>query len=85
MMKQNVHAERIQILSLSKHALGRFFLIVTLLLSNINDVIRAVLNSLFFLFTKRFRTHKKHKKHQKHKSTKTQPSKSTKTQISEQN
>ena len=32
--------------------------------SNINEVIRAVLNSLFF-FTKRFRTHKKHEKHQK--------------------
>ena len=28
--------------------------------SNVNEVIRAVLNSLLF-FTKRFRTHKKHK------------------------
>ena len=53
--------------------------------SNINEVIRAVLN-FFFFFTKRFRTHQKHqkapkstkstKKHQK--NTKTQPSKSTK-------
>ena len=39
--------------------------------SNVNEVIRAVLNSLF-IFTKRFCTH------QKHKSTNTQPSKSTK-------
>ena len=35
--------------------------------SNINEVIRAVLNSLYF-FTKGFRTHRKHQKHhQKHK------------------
>ena len=39
--------------------------------SNVNEVIRAVLNSLFF-FTKRFDTHQKHQKHkdatkQKHK------------------
>ena len=33
--------------------------------SNVNEVIRPVLNSLFF-FTKRFCTHQKHKKHQKH-------------------
>ena len=39
--------------------------------SNVNEVIRAVLNSLYF-FTKRFRMH------QKHKSINTQPSKSTK-------
>ena len=39
--------------------------------SNVNEVIRAVLNSLYF-FTKRFGTH------QKHKSINTQPSKSTK-------
>ena len=32
--------------------------------SNVNEVTRAVLNSLFF-FTKRFRTHQKHQKHQK--------------------
>ena len=38
--------------------------------SNINEVIRAVLNSLYF-FTKGFRTHKKHQKHhQKHKKHK---------------
>ena len=46
--------------------------------SNINDVIRAILN---FFFIKRFcthKTHQKHQKHQKHKSTKTRPSKSTK-------
>ena len=51
---------------------------------NVNEVIRAVLNSFFF--TKRFHAHKhKHKDatKQKHKITKTQPSKSTKTQISE--
>ena len=40
--------------------------------SNVNEVIRAVLNSLFF-FTKRFDTHQKHQKHkdatkQKHKT-----------------
>ena len=34
--------------------------------SNINEVIKVVLNPLLF-FTKRFRTHKKHKKHKKHK------------------
>ena len=49
-MKQNLHAERIQILSLSKHTLGRFFLIVALLLSNINDVISAVLKLYFFVY-----------------------------------
>ena len=37
--------------------------------SNVNEVIRAVLNSLFF-FTKIFRTHQKHKKHQKHQKHK---------------
>ena len=33
--------------------------------SNVNEVIRAVLKSLFifFFFAKRFRSHKKHKKH----------------------
>ena len=31
--------------------------------SNINEVIRAVLNPLFIFFTKRFRTHQKHQKH----------------------
>ena len=48
--------------------------------SNINEVIRTVLNFVYFFFTKRFCTHKKHqkapkstkknkkhKKHQKHK------------------
>ena len=50
--------------------------------SNVNEIIRPVLNSIFF--TKRLCTHQKHKQHQKHqkyqkcKSTKTQPSKSTK-------
>ena len=46
--------------------------------SNVYEVIRAVLNSLFYFFVffiKRFCTHQKH---QKHKSTKTQLSKSTK-------
>ena len=32
--------------------------------SNINEVIKTVLN-LFFFFKKRFRTHKRHKKHKK--------------------
>ena len=46
--------------------------------SNVNEVIRAVLNSLYFyywfsFFTKRFYTHQKHQKHkdatkQKHKT-----------------
>ena len=39
--------------------------------SNINEIIRAVLNLLYF-FTKRFRTHQKHQKHQstkRHKDT----------------
>ena len=34
--------------------------------SNVNEVIREVLNSFFF-FRKRFCTHEKHQKHQKHK------------------
>ena len=55
--------------------------------SNVNEVIRAVLNSLYiFFFAKRFSTHQKyqkHQKHQKHKSKKTQSSKSTNA-ISEQ-
>ena len=44
------------------------------MVSNLNEVIRVVLNSFIF-FTKRFHTYTKT---QKHKSTKTQPSKSTK-------
>ena len=66
--------------------------------SNINEVIRAVLNIFFFFLRKDFtgtkktqkstKMHKSTKKTQKStkttKSTKTQPSKSTKTQISEQ-
>ena len=52
--------------------------------SNVNEVIRAVLNSLYiFFFAKRFSTHQKYQKHQKHKSKKTQSSKSTNA-ISEQ-
>ena len=54
--------------------------------SNVNEVIRAYLNSLYFFFAKRFSTHQKyqkHQKHQKHKSKKTQSSKSTNA-ISEQ-
>ena len=39
--------------------------------SNINEVIKAVLNFLFF-FTIRFYTHKKHQKAQKHNQTKAQ-------------
>ena len=62
--------------------------------SNINEVIRSVLN--FFFLTMRFYTHEKHKKNTRHqkvpkalkaskstKNIKAQPSKSTKTQISE--
>ena len=37
--------------------------------SNINEVIRAVLN-FFFILTKRFYTHKKPKRHKKHKKQK---------------
>ena len=48
--------------------------------SNINEVIRAVLNFFFFFYKK---IYKKAPKAQK-KDTKTQPSKSTKTQISKQ-
>ena len=39
-------------------AYARYFLYFS---SNVNEVIRAVLNFLFF--TKKFHTHKKHKKH----------------------
>ena len=35
--------------------------------SNVNEVIRAILNFFYRFFTKRFYTHKKHKKHKKHK------------------
>ena len=59
--------------------------------SNINEVIRAVLNFLLFFYEKishAQKTTKKHKKHKKPpkrtKSTKTRPNKSTKAQISEQ-
>ena len=63
--------------------------------SNINEVIRTVLNSLFIFFLRKdFARTKSTKKHQRApkrtkstkstKSTKTQPNKSTKTQISEQ-
>ena len=38
--------------------------------SNVNEVIRAVLNFLFFFFTKRFHTHQMHKKDQKHQKYK---------------
>ena len=38
-----------------------YFLLVTSYWCNINEVIRAVLNFLFF-FAKRFHTHKKHQK-----------------------
>ena len=41
--------------------------------SNINEVIRAVLNSLFFFFTERFCTHQKYQKHQKHQKHKKAP------------
>ena len=49
--------------------------------SNINEVIRAVLNSLFFFYKKILYAPKSTKST---KSTKTQPSKNTKTQISKQ-
>ena len=55
--------------------------------SNINEVIRTVLNFLFFFLTKRFRTHqkvpkstkstKKHQKHKKHKNVTKQKHKNT--------
>ena len=43
-----------------------WFKAATLRKVTVNEVIRVVLNPLFF-FTKRFCSHKKHKKHQKHK------------------
>ena len=60
--------------------------------SNINEVIRAVLNFLFF-FTKRFCSHQKHqkrqdhkkdKKHKKHQKTLNTTEQKHKMQISEQ-
>ena len=42
--------------------------------SNINEVIRAVLNSIFVFFIKRFHTHKKHQKAPKCNKAKTQNS-----------
>ena len=52
--------------------------------SNINEVIKTILNIVLF-FTKRFYTHKKAQKARKApKSTKTQPRKNTKTQINKQ-
>ena len=38
--------------------------------SNVNEVIRVVLNSLFFFFTKGFCMHQKYQKHQKHQNHK---------------
>ena len=35
--------------------------------SNINEVIRTILNFFYSFFMKRFYTHKKHKMHKKHK------------------
>ena len=40
--------------------------------SNINEVIKTVLNSVFFFVTKRFPMHKKHQKTQKHNQAKAQ-------------
>ena len=66
---------------LVKNSIHFFIVLVDCSLSgsNVDEVIKAVLNSLFF-FTERFHTHKHtHTQHtQKHRSTKTQPSKSTK-------
>ena len=44
--------------------------------SNINEIIRASLNSIFFFFTKRFRMYQRHQKAPK--GTKMQPRRSTK-------
>ena len=53
--------------------------------SNINEDIKTGLNLLLFFLRKDFTRTKKHQKAPKSiKSTKTQPSKSTKTQISKQ-
>ena len=35
--------------------------------SNVNEIIKAILNFFYSFFTKRSYTHKKHKKHKKHK------------------
>ena len=54
--------------------------------SNVNEVIRAVLNSLFFFYEKishALKALKSTKSTKSTKSIKTQPSKSTKAQISE--
>ena len=52
--------------------------------SNINEVIRAVLNSFFFFLQKIFCTHRKHQKHQKNQKHKNATKQKHKTQISEQ-
>ena len=52
--------------------------------SNINEVIRAVLNSLLFFLRKDLSHTKSTKSIKSTKGTKAQPCKSTKTQISEQ-
>ena len=49
----------------------------------VNEVIKAVLNSLFYFFTKRFRTHQKHQKHQKHKDATKQKHKNSNKRISD--
>ena len=50
--------------------------------SNVNEIIRVVLNSSFF-FTKRFYTHQKHQKHQKRKDATKQKHKNANKRISD--
>ena len=40
-------------------------IILNVISSNTNEVIRAILNLFIFFFTRTFHTHKKHKKHKK--------------------
>ena len=49
--------------------------------SNKNEVIRAVLNPLLFLFTKRFCRQQKYQKHEKHQKAQRHPSKSAKRKV----
>ena len=49
----------------------------------VNAVIKAVLNSLFYFFTKRFCMHQKHQKQQKHKDATKQKHKNSNKRISD--
>ena len=61
-LKYYVLYETKELLAIAKMYITIINILMFIVSSSINEVIRAVLNSLFF-FTKFFRTHKKHKKH----------------------